>query len=30
VVYALLGLVSDAAVRLAETRVLTWRRTLGQ
>jgi sulfonate transport system permease protein len=30
VVYALLGLSSDAAVRLLETRALGWRRTLGQ
>ena len=30
VVYALLGLSSDAAVRLLEKRVLGWRRTLGQ
>lgn len=29
-VYALLGLTSDAAVRLVETKVLAWRRTLGQ
>ena len=28
VVYALLGLVSDSAVRLAEARVLSWRRSL--
>jgi sulfonate transport system permease protein len=28
VVYALLGLASDAAVRLAEARVLAWRRTI--
>jgi len=27
VVYAFLGLVSDAAVRLIEARVLVWRRT---
>ena len=30
VVYALLGLSSDAAVRLVEARVLVWRRTLGR
>jgi sulfonate transport system permease protein len=30
VVYALLGLTSDAAVRLAETRVLAWRRTVAR
>jgi len=30
VVYALLGLSSDAAVRLLEKRTLTWRRTFGQ
>ena len=30
VVYALLGLSSDAAVRLLEARVLRWRRTLGR
>ena len=30
VVYALLGLSSDAAVRLLETRALRWRRTLGR
>jgi sulfonate transport system permease protein len=29
VVYALLGLVADGAVRLIERRALTWRRTLG-
>jgi sulfonate transport system permease protein len=29
VVYALLGLTSDAAVRLVEARVLAWRRTVG-
>jgi sulfonate transport system permease protein len=28
VVYALLGLGSDAAVRIAETRLIGWRRTL--
>jgi sulfonate transport system permease protein len=30
VVYAVLGLVSDGAVRLVEKRVLSWRRTLAQ
>jgi sulfonate transport system permease protein len=30
VVYALLGLTSDAAVRLAESRLVGWRRTLAQ
>jgi sulfonate transport system permease protein len=30
VVYAMLGLSSDAAVRLAERRVLAWRRTIGR
>jgi sulfonate transport system permease protein len=30
VVYAVLGLASDAAVRLAEARLLAWRRTLAQ
>ncbi len=30
VVYALLGLFSDAAVRLLERKVLVWRRTLAQ
>jgi sulfonate transport system permease protein len=30
VVYALLGLTSDAAVRIAEARVLRWRRSLSQ
>jgi sulfonate transport system permease protein len=30
VVYALLGLLSDAAVRLLERRVLSWRRTLAR
>ena len=30
VVYALLGLTSDAAVRLVEARALRWRRTLGR
>src|SRR5690606_33266779 len=30
VVYAVLGLVSDAAVRFVERRALTWRRTLSQ
>jgi len=30
VVYALLGLGSDAAVRLAEARVLRWRRSFAQ
>ena len=30
VVYALLGLSSDAAVRLLERRVLSWRRTLAR
>ena len=29
VVYGLLGLVSDAAVRLIERKALAWRRTLG-
>ena len=30
VIYALLGLSSDAAVRLVERRVLAWRRTLAR
>jgi sulfonate transport system permease protein len=30
VVYALLGLASNAAVSLAEARLLTWRRTFAQ